>query len=179
MRIEIINKNYNESNRLAEIIEKKINKLDKFFENDQTAKVQLSKIGQDKYRMEITLKYDKKIVRAEVITDNMYENIDIILPKIEKQIIKYKTRLNEKDKKRQVVSIPNEEANEVKEEKAKLGKVVKVKKFDISIITVDDAVGEMELSDHNFYVFVNAENNKVSVLYKRNDGDYGLITPEY
>ena len=59
------------------------------------------------------------------------------------------------------------------------GKVVKEKNFDISIVTVDDAIAEMDLLDHDFYVFVNAENNKVSVVYKRHDGDYGLITPEY
>ena len=61
----------------------------------------------------------------------------------------------------------------------RLGKVVKVKNFDISIVTVDEAIAELELLDHDFYVFVNAENNKVSVVYKRHDGDYGLLTPEY
>ena len=63
--------------------------------------------------------------------------------------------------------------------KDKLGKIVKEKRFDISIVTVEDAIAELELLDHDFYVFVNAENNKVSVVYKRHDGDYGLITPEY
>ena len=106
----------------------------------------------------------------------MYDNIDLLIPKLERQISKYRDRLISKQSKK-VAPVQVEEEEVVPQEKA--GKVVKVKNFDISIITVDEAVEELELLDHDFYVFVNAENNKVSVVYKRHDGDYGLLTPEY
>ena len=76
-------------------------------------------------------------------------------------------------------ALPLKLEEEIAPVKEKAGKVVKVKNFDISIVTVDEAIAELELLDHDFYVFVNAENNKVSVVYKRHDGDYGLLTPEY
>ena len=69
--------------------------------------------------------------------------------------------------------------NAINTQEEKAGKFVKVKNFNISIVTLDEAISELELLDHDFYVFVNAENNKVSVVYKRHDGDYGLLTPEY
>ena len=108
----------------------------------------------------------------------MYDNIDLVLPKLDKQINKFRARINSKTPKSALpLNPPADEDAAVS--KDKLGKIVKEKRFDISIVTVEDAIAELELLDHDFYVFVNAENNKVSVVYKRHDGDYGLITPEY
>ncbi len=177
MRIELISKGYNEGNRLVSVIEKKLSKLDKFFTTEASAKIKLSTIGKDKYTMEITIAFGGQIVRSEVTSGNMYDNIDLIAPKLERQIAKYRDRLLSKQPK---PALPLKiDEDEVVSSPEKAGKVVKVKNFDISIITVDDAIAELELLDHDFYVFVNAENNKVSVVYKRQDGDYGLITPEY
>lgn len=176
MRIELISKGYNEGNRLVSVIEKKLSKFDKFFQDEASAKIKLSTVGKDKYTMEITINFAGQLVRSEVTSANMYDNIDLLIPKLERQIAKYRDRLISKQSKK-VVPIQVEEEDVVPQEKA--GKVVKVKNFDISIITVDEAVEELELLDHDFYVFVNADNNKVSVVYKRHDGDYGLLTPEY
>ncbi len=177
MRIELISKGYNEGNRLVSVIEKKLSKLDKFFQTEPSAKIKLSTVGKDKYTMEITISFGGQIVRSEVTSDNMYDNIDLIAPKLERQISKYRDRISSKQPKK---ALPLKlEEDEVQATPENIGKIVKVKNFNISIITVDEAVAELELLDHDFYVFVNAENNKVSVVYKRNDGDYGLITPEY
>ncbi len=177
MRIELISKGYNEGNRLVSVIEKKLSKLDKFFQTEPSAKIKLSTVGKDKYTMEITISFGGQIVRSEVTSDNMYDNIDLIAPKLERQIAKYRDRISSKQPKK---ALPLKfEEDEVQETTENIGKIVKVKNFNISIITVDEAVAELELLDHDFYVFVNADNNKVSVVYKRNDGDYGLITPEY
>lgn len=177
MRIELISKGYNEGNRLVSVIEKKLTKLDKYFPEDATAKVKLSTVGKDKFTMEITILFNGQTARSEVTSDNMYDNIDLVLPKLERQIAKFRDRQNSKQPKKALPYEPVKDESEAPSEH--LGKVVKVKNFDISIITVEDAVAELELLDHDFYVFVNAENNKVSVVYKRHDGDYGLITPEY
>lgn len=176
MRIEMISKGYNEGNRLVSVIEKKLTKLDKYFPEDATAKVKLSTVGKDKFTMEITILFNGQMARSEVTSGNMYDNIDLILPKLERQIAKFRDRQNSKQPKK---LLPLDTVKEDEETAESFGKVVKVKNFNISIITVDDAIAELELLDHDFYVFVNAENNKVSVVYKRRDGDYGLLTPEY
>lgn len=179
MRIELISKGYNEGNRLVSVIEKKLGKLDKYFPDDSAeAKVKLSTVSTDKFRMEVTIRFAGFIARAEVTSDNMYDNIDLVLPKLDKQINKFRARINSKTPKNALpLNPPADEDAAVS--KDKLGKVVREKKFDISIVTVEDAIAELELLDHDFYVFVNADNNRVSVVYKRHDGDYGLITPEY
>lgn len=177
MKIELVSKNYNEGSRLVGVIEKKLGKLDKYFSGDADALVKLSTVGNDKFTMEITVRFGGYIARAEVTGSNMYDNIDLILPKLEKQIARFRDRMNSKmPKKALPLKTDVEEAAAPREY---YGNIVKEKHFDISIVTVDEAIAEMELLDHDFYVFVNAENNRVSVVYKRRDGDYGLITPEY
>lgn len=177
MKIELVSKNYNEGSRLVSVIEKKLGKLDKYFSGDADALVKLSTVGNDKFTMEITVRFGGYIARAEVTGSNMYDNIDLILPKLEKQIARFRDRMNSKvPKKALPLKTDVEEASAPREY---YGNIVKEKHFDISIVTVDEAIAEMELLDHDFYVFVNAENNRVSVVYKRHDGDYGLITPEY
>ena len=177
MKIELVSKNYNEGSRLVGVIEKKLGKLDKYFSGDADALVKLSTVGNDKFTMEITVRFGGYIARAEVTGSNMYDNIDLILPKLEKQIARFRDRMNSKvPKKALPLKTDVEEAAAPREY---IGNIVKEKHFDISIVTVDEAIAEMELLDHDFYVFVNAENNRVSVVYKRRDGDYGLITPEY
>ena len=177
MKIELVSKNYNEGSRLVSVIEKKLGKLDKYFSGDADALVKLSTVGNDKFTMEITVRFGGYIARAEVTGSNMYDNIDLILPKLEKQIARFRDRMNSKmPKKALPLKTDVEEAAAPREY---YGNIVKEKHFDISIVTVDEAIAEMELLDHDFYVFVNAENNRVSVVYKRRDGDYGLITPEY
>ena len=177
MKIELVSKNYNEGSRLVGVIEKQLGNLDNYFSGDADALVKLSTVGNDKFTMEITVRFGGYIARAEVTGSNMYDNIDLILPKLEKQIARFRDRMNSKvPKKALPLKTDVEEAAAPREY---YGNIVKEKHFDISIVTVDEAIAEMELLDHDFYVFVNAENNRVSVVYKRRDGDYGLITPEY
>lgn len=177
MKIELVSKNYNEGSRLVGVIEKKLGKLDKYFSGDADALVKLSTVGNDKFTMEITVRFGGYIARAEITGSNMYDNIDLILPKLEKQIARFRDRMNSKVPKKALPLKPDVE--EAAAPREYYGNIVKEKHFDISIVTVDEAIAEMELLDHDFYVFVNAENNRVSVVYKRHDGDYGLITPEY
>ena len=99
MRIEIIAKNYKLGEKLKEIIEKKLDKFSRYFEENATAKVILKQINQDKDAMEITINFGGgKIMRAEIVSDNMYDNIDLILPKLERQVRKYRTKLGKKVK---------------------------------------------------------------------------------
>lgn len=176
MRIEIVTKNYRLEEELREIITKKLNKFDRYFEDEAKAKVKLSTIGNDQFVMEINIDANNmSFIRSIVTGDKMNENIDKVLPKLEKQIVKYRAKNGSKFKKPEGTVLYEENLNI----KTKSSDVVKVKKFDISVTTVENAIEEMELLNHNFYVFINGENKKVAVLYKRKDGDYGIIEPEY
>lgn len=177
MRIEILSKSYRLDENLKNLITKKLSKFDKYFNNEAYAKVKLTTAGNNAFTMEISIDADNFSVRSAATSDKMNENVDVILPKLERQVVKYRDKFGSKLKKTAFESPALYEETEIEE--VKNGNVVKVKKFDISVTTVDNAVEEMELLNHNFYIFVNGDNNKVSVLYRRNDGDYGLIEPEY
>ena len=168
MRIEFLCRNYVASDKLKDVITKKVDKLDKFFEDDTKAKIVLKK-SKDLETLEITIAVTNGIARAEVNGDNMYDLIDLALPKLEKQIIKHHSKM--KSKKFKVKDLAPEVAVEKEPEK----KVVKSKSYNLVPMTTEDAIEEMELVGHDFYVFLNKETGNVNVLYARNDGDYGLI----
>lgn len=170
MRIEFLTKNYNASEKLKDVITKKVERLDKFFEEDTKAKIML-KESNDVYTLEITI-IDGTVMRAEVSSDNMYDNIDLALPKLEKQIIKHHKKLISKSKKLRIKELDMSYVPPVEEKKRT---VVKAKSYELTPMTVDDSIEELELVGHSFYVFLNKSTKQVNVLYKRNDGDYGLI----
>lgn len=173
MRIEIIAKNYKLSDKLKDVIEKKLEKFARYFEDDAIAKVILREVGKDKDAMEITINFGGgKIMRAEVVTDNMYDNIDILLPKLERQVRKHKTKLGKKVKESAfdmgaIYDAP--EDNDLSNELAR------VKPTELRKMSVKDAIAEMELLDHTFYVFINETNGMVNLVYRRAVGDVGLL----
>ncbi len=170
MIIEFLGKNYTPTDKLKDLIEKKLQRLDKFFVGDDTRiKVCLKQVKENMYTLELTIVLDSNVLRAEVTSDNMYNNIDLALPKLEKQIIKHHKKLYSRSKK--VREQPFEGESSVE----KFRTVVRTKTYELSPMTVEDAIEELELVEHSFFVFLNKETGGVNVLYKRNDGDYGLI----
>ena len=176
MKIEIVGRNYNVSDHLRDVTEQKLAKLDKYFADDQTyAKVSFKKEAANSQTTEVMLEYAGKFVRATATSDNFFENLDKVLPKLEGQIRKHRTRFDKSSKNqayRDVTMYAN--ASQYEEKK---GNIVKEKKFKLKPMTVNEAMEEMELLGHNFYVFLEAKSNTVQVLYLRNDGDFGLIDP--
>lgn len=176
MKIEFIEKNYDIGARLGTIIAKKINKLDKYFDSEVKARV-VCKLENKTYKLELTIINKKNIFRAEVVGENMYENIDIALPKIERQIIKQSKKSKESFKKN---AFDDKEFLFIEEEPELVSKdIIKRKTFDLEPITIEDAKLELENVDHDFYVFLNAETGMVNVLYKRKDDKLGLIELNY
>jgi len=177
MKIEFLCKNYDPSEKLKAIIDKKVQKLDKFFEDDTRIKVALKKGNtrntDDLYTLELTIVLDSVVLRAEVTSDNMYSNIDLAIPKLEKQIIRHHKKIESKSKKFRVknYSLDADLPEEPQEEKA----LVRSKCYTLVPMTIDDAIEELELVGHNFYVFLNKSTNSINVLYVRHDGNYGLI----
>ena len=176
MLIQIIERNYQASDNLREVVEKKLNKLDKYFDKDSetVAKVSFKKEASS-LKLEVMLDYLGKFVRAEEKGDNFYDSIDRVLPKLEGQIRKYRTMFDKQQK--------NSAFKEgflfesVKEEPKKTGKIVKTKQFEMVPMTIEEAITQMELLDHTFFVFLEKESKQLKVLYLRDDGELGVIEP--
>lgn len=176
MNIEIIERNYQASEHLKKVVEQKLEKLDKYFEtSDTTCKVYFKKENVS-LKTEIQLDYQGRLIRAQVTSDNFYDNIDKILPKIEGQIRKYRTKFDKAQKnnafKEQQVYQPEGE------EVVYSDRIVKEKTFKLKPMLVQEAVEEMDMLGHSFFIFFDLKSQSIKVLYKREDGDLGLIDPE-
>ena len=172
MKIEIVQRNYTAREKLVDLINKKLQRFEKYLSNAANAKIVLSRAGnQDKYKMEITIKDKNLFVRSEVQTDNMYANLDTCLAKIERQVVrvagKYKDSIRNVDPKELLFfdEVPEEEP----------AKIVKRKIFELDSLTEEQAIDQIELIGNNFYVYRDKKTGQVNVLYKRDDGNYGLI----
>ena len=175
MKIEFTSRNYELSEKLKGITEQKLKKLDKYFV-DEDAKVKVSfKRQANSLTTEVMLDYLGKFVRATATSDNFYDNVDVVIPKIEGQIRKYRTRF---DKHQKNIAYQEQAVFETADREENKSNIVKDKKFKLSPMTLNEAMEEMELLGHSFYVFLEAKSNTVQVIYKRKDGDLGLIEPE-
>lgn len=163
------------SDSLKARAEKKLNKLDRYFSREPEALIRFRQQRGGRNIAELTVSVDGLILRAEEISNDMYLSVDRAVDKLESQIRRYRTKLGKRvrdaraEAPEEVVEPVYEEANY---------DVVRVKKFSVKPMDVDDAITQMELLGHNFFLFMNAENDSLNVLYRRNDGAYGLLVPE-
>ena len=174
MKVTVIAKNIELTNALREVVEKKVNKLEKYFEPTVEARVTLS-VQKNRHIIEVTIPFNGVILRCEESTEDMYKSIDLVEDKLERQIRKQKTKLSRKHN----GSLRFAEINTTDYKDEEDGKLVKVKKFGVKPMNSEEAILQMDLLGHNFFVFQDADSNKVNVVYKRKDGDYGLLEPEY
>ena len=151
-------------------VEKKIKKLDKFFKDDANANVTLS-TQKDNQKAELTITYEGMLYRAEVVTLDLYKSIDKVVDLLERQIRKQKTKLEKRLKTGAFVAESDTEA--IEEEKE--FNIVKTKTYETKPMSPSEAILQMNLLGHGFYIFEDSQNGGTSVVYKRNDGDYGLI----
>ena len=179
MRFSFTGKNVSLSDSLKDRTEQKIGKLERKLPKNAEVNVIFSTVRQEN-RIEVTIPLKKRILRAEVTDNDMYACLDSVVDVLDKQLVKYMTRL--RDKRRRDASYSDElEYLPPSEETEDEGtfKIVKTKRFALKPMDAEEAVMGMELSGHNFYVFKNSATDEVNVVYKRNDGAYGLIEPEY
>ncbi len=164
---------------LHDYVEKHIDKVQRYFEKPIKINVLLS-VVKDSQNAEITVSVDGVIIRAVEKTEDMYKSIDTGFDKVERQIHKYKTRLARRFKGRQVLSEVLETQPEKPEntEESDSFEVVRHKTFGVKPMSVEEAILQMNLLDHDFYVFQNAETENVCVIYRRKDSKYGLIEPK-
>ena len=176
MKFIISGKNFEVSDALKERVIKKLGKLDKFFSPQTEAHVTMS-VQKNRHILEVTIPTNGITLRAEVSCDDMYSSIDKAANILEGQIRKNKTRL---EKRLHVEAfIPEFFSTDIEIEEEKDFRVVRTKRFAIKPMPVEEAILQMNLLGHEFYMFSNAETNEVNVVYKRKAGDYGLIEPEF
>lgn len=179
MKITFKGKHIEVTDAMREYIEKKLNKIDRHFDHILEVIVTLS-VEKNRQIVEATLQARRALIRAEEETDDMYASIDKVADKLERQIQKYKEKYFQKP-------YPNTEKKGLTQEEVaaensgpnKIAKIVRTKRFAIKPMSVEEAAMQMDLLGHNFFVFANDNTNKVNVLYKRRDGNFGLIEPEF
>lgn len=176
MKFIISGKHLEVTDALKSKVEEKLGKLSKFFNPGTEVHVTMS-VQKNRHILEVTIPFHGILLRAEEAHEDMYENIDKVVDVIERQIRKNRTRLSR-----------NQYANKVKFENLDIGsnieeeenfKVVRSKKFAFKPMSVEEAILQMNLLGHEFFMFANAETNKSNVVYKRKDGNYGLIEPDF
>ena len=167
MKVAIRGKNIEVTDALRAYIEKRLSKLTRYFDDELNAQAVLS-VVKDKSTIELTCFVDKIVLRGVETNDDMYAAIDLVVDKIFRQIHKYKTRLAKRFN-------PEALATPVEEETIE---VVKRKHFVVRPMDVEEAILQMNLIGHDFFMFFNAETESMNVVYRRHDGFYGLIEPE-
>jgi len=170
MKIDIVGRNYKLGERLKTLIDKKVSKFEKYFDKAPQAKVVCSSQN-GRYKMEINLTSGSMYIRSEVESDNMYANLDLALAKMEKQVIKY---LGKTSKKGKGVQLPEFEYFDEMPELV-LPKITKRKAFELIPMTEEDALVQMDNVGNDFFVFMNSQIGRICLLYKREDGDIGII----
>ncbi len=173
MRVNIAGKGMDISDYLKDVATKKIAKLQKYFEADTEAHITMS-IQKSRHIVEVTIPFDGVVLRGEESTGDMYASIDGVVKKLEKQIHRHRTAL--KRRLREDAFVNDDYVPGTEDEK--LPAIVRTKRFIVKPMDLAEAQMQMELVGHQFFVFRNATTHEINVLYKRQDGDLGLIEPE-
>jgi putative sigma-54 modulation protein len=169
---------------LRDYAEKKFGRLEKYFENTSSFTCHVTlRVLRGEQTVEVTIPMPGLILRAEDTHSDLYAAIDLVVEKLERQIRKYKTKVNRKS--RQIPSTaqlfvelePQENVGMEEEDDAGIS-VVRTKRFNLKPMDAEEAVLQMDMLGHSFYVFSNADTAEVNVVYRRKDGRYGLIEPE-
>ena len=177
MKYIIIGKNIDVTPGLREAVEHKLGKLERYFTPDTEIHVTLS-VQKEHQKIEVTIPVKGGIIRSEQVSSDMYVSIDLVEEVIERQLRKYKNKLIARHQeggnfKQEFFDAADsvDEDNEIK--------IVRTKKFGFKPMYPEDACVQMELLGHDFYVFCNAETDEVNVVYRRKNGAFGLIEPEF
>jgi len=183
MEVKIVSKNIELTEKTRAYIEKKLSKLKRRLDDIKEIKVEVSeektKAQKDRYIIRIVLDCHSTLLYTEERGESIQSAMDKALPITERQFERWKGKLEDRGKNALptgVAMAPVSDSEHVAPTERK--PIVKVKRFAIKPMPVDEAADQMELLRHDFFLFTNWENNKVNLLYRRKDGNYGLITPE-
>ena len=175
MKVNITSKGFTANESQVLLIEKKFDKLSKYFTEDTAVNVTM---GYKKKRqtMEAMITIKGMLFRAEYTDQDMNVCLDKVVERLASQVTRYKKKLQKNHRQIKEINfdlLPEEDIDETS------FVPIKKKSFDLVPMDVEEAVLQMELLEHKFFVFMNSESNRVAVVYKRNDGDYGMLEPVY
>lgn len=173
MRIIITGKNLEITEPLRDAVEERLEKLGRYFTADTDVHVTLS-VEKERKKIEVTIPVKGNIIRSEQVSNDMYVSIDLVEEVIERQLKKYKNKII--DKKQGGGNFKQEFID--KEYEDEEVQIIRTKQFEAKPMYPEDACVQMELLGHDFFVFMNAETELVSVVYKRKDGAYGMLEPD-
>ena len=155
---------------IEDYLKTKLSKVEKYFDDNIEAKAVISAKGLEQ-KVEVTIWSGKYNIRAEETHQDLYAAIDLVVDKLEKQLKKYKSKIQDTKRAPKEEYIP--EIDELFEEDEQI--IVRRKEIFLKPIDEEEAITQMELLGHSFFVFKNVETDKINVVYKRKDGDYGII----
>ncbi|MBS7576205.1 MULTISPECIES: ribosome-associated translation inhibitor RaiA [unclassified Enterococcus] len=180
IRYNVRGENIEVTEAIRDYVEKKVSKIEKYFgENiEGTAHVNLKVYPEKKAKVEVTIPLPNIVLRAEDTSQDLYGSIDLVTDKLERQIRKHKTKLNRRHRQKQpageifiadsVEALP-EEDNEI---------IVRTKRVSLKPMDAEEAVLQMDMLGHSFFIFTDAETNATNIVYRRGDGNIGLIETE-
>ncbi len=174
MKFVYASKDMQVSEGLKGRVEKKLGKLERYFRDEPEAIIRFKMQKGARNIVEITINAGGTILRAEESSNDMYLSIDRAVDKLESQIRRHRTKLDKRLRASELEPIETA----VPEFEEQSYDVVRVKKFAVKPMNVEDAITQMELLAHDFFLFMNEEDDTLNVLYRRNDGSYGLLKPE-
>ena len=168
--------NFKVTKAIESYVEEKLNKLDTYLGDSGNVKANvLISVHDRAQKVEVTIPLKNFILRAEDVQEDLYASIDTVADKLQRQIRKNKTRLA--SKKMKTVAIQDfvfDKIEDIEEDEEKEEKIVKRKKVEVKPMSEEEAILQMELIGHQFYIFKNSENMKPTVVYKRKEGNYGV-----
>jgi putative sigma-54 modulation protein len=178
MELTITGKNMEVSDRIREYVERKAERLDRYLRDIEDASLELTKASaksaQDRHIAQMTVRVKGTILRAEETASDVFTAFDAVLDKMYRQIMRYKTRRRGRGRPQEEELLPPIE--EYEEETPR--QIVRTKSFLVLPMDEEEAVEQMELLGHDFFLFLNANTGELNIIYRRRDGDYGLIEPE-
>ena len=175
MKIKYVGRFMDVTDSLQDYADKKLAKLEWFFGDNADAQIKFTQEKGGRNIAEITINDKNMIFHAEESTSDMYASIDKAVDKLSRQIRRHRTKLDKRLHAPAPEVAPEPVVEEAEEEERK---VVRVKRFSVKPMSVEDAIMQMEMLGHSFYLFENSDSGRMCVLYIRQDGDYGLLEPE-
>lgn len=183
MKYNIRGENIEVTGAIRDYVEKKINKLERYFDTPPTSEVHVNlSVYNDEQQIEVTIPMTNLLLRAEEQHNDLYAAIDLVVDKLERQIRKHKTKVNRKFRQKGApkhifAELEKEAADAEREAGSDEIEIVRTKRFNLKPMDSEEAVLQMDMLGHAFFVFTNAVSGNTNVVYRRKDGKYGLIEP--
>lgn len=182
MKVQFVGKNISIHDHFKELTLEKIERLDKYFDKDVTATVTMSTEGNLEKRVEVTIPMpgSSTILRADQTSYDMLQSVDQCVSALVSQVRKYKTKLKKNHRAGTKTGFLFDQIEDLPEEAqpAERPDIARVKEIDVQPMTPEEAVLQMNLLDHDFFLFLNMNEDTLSVVYRRRAGNYGMITPK-